>query len=100
MQDPTEWLTYLTGAADAAFVPGAICVGDAVELRPGRGGREIEAYSAITGTRLGSLPPGERSLLESLFQDGRGALPARIAAVIPRPRLAGSGRIHLRVATA
>ncbi len=95
--DP-EMLTYLTGAAELA--PGQLAprVGDAIELRPRRGGAEIEAWSA-SGIRLGRLPPAERAAFEGLLvEDGR-PLRGRITALVPRPRQVGAERIHISVTT-
>jgi len=94
----SDMLTYLTDSADPA--PGQLAprVGDAVELRILRGGRDIEAWSA-TGIRLGRLPPAEREALDDLLQIGTPALRAHISAVVPRPLNHGNGRIHIRVQT-
>ncbi|MDN3568349.1 hypothetical protein QWZ14_28555 [Paeniroseomonas aquatica] len=91
-----EMLTYLTDAS--LPVPGLSepRVGDSVELRLLRGGREVEAWST-TGIRLGRLPPAEREALDGLLQGGALPLQGRISAVVPRPLLLGSGRIHIRV---
>ncbi len=92
-------LTYLTDAADLAPGQAAPRVGDAVELRPRRGGAEIEAWSAA-GIRLGRLPPAERAALDGLLaEDGR-PLRGRITALVPRPHQLGAGRIHISVTTA
>lgn len=93
-----ELLTYLTDAA--APVPGQFGprVGDSVELRMLRGGRDVEAWSSA-GIRLGRLPPAEREALGGLLDGGAPPLQGRISAVVPRPLLLGSGRIHIRVTT-
>lgn len=87
-----EFLTHLIGGAEPR--PGLAMprVGDAVELRPDRRGREVEAWSE-TGQHLGRLPPEERDAL-GLLAPGA-ALRARITALVPRPLLAGAGRIHI-----
>ena len=96
MQIDPDVLTYLTDAAET--VPGQRppSVGDAVELRPLQGGPEIEAWSDA-GQRLGRLPPAERATLAGLVEAPL-PLRGRIAALVPRPRQAGTGRIHIRVA--
>ncbi|TCZ66890.1 hypothetical protein [Roseicella aquatilis] len=96
MQQGYDVLTYLAGepASDVASPR----VGDPVELRVLEGGRGIEAYS-VGGQRLGRLPPSEREVLAGLLPVGRASLPGRIAALVPRPRLHGAGRIHIRVST-
>jgi hypothetical protein len=43
------------------------------------------------------LPPAESAALEDLLNGGTNALRGHIAALIPRPRLMGPGRIHIRV---
>ena len=92
----SDMLTYLTDSADPA--PGQVGprVGDAVELRVLRGGRDIEAWTA-TGIRLGRLPPAEREAFDDLLQHGIPALRAHVSAVVPRPLNQGNGRIHIRV---
>ncbi len=92
-------LTYLTDAADLA--PGQVAprVGDPIELRPRRGGAEIEAWSA-GGQRLGRLPPAERAALDGLLAEGTGPLRGRITALVPRPHRTGAERIHIHVTTA
>ena len=94
----SDMLTYLTDSADSA--PGQLAprVGDAVELRIRRGGRDIEAWSS-TGIRLGRLPPAEREALDEILQGGPPALLAHISAVVPRRLNLGNGRIHIRVHT-
>lgn len=95
MADRAELLTYLTGAAEPG--PGRPPrVGDAVHLRPKLGGPEIEAWSD-SGGRLGRLPPAERSALAGLIDAAPGELRVSISAMVPRPLLAGMGRIHIRV---
>ena len=91
-----DLLFHLTDAAEPP--PGEVPprFGDAVELRPGRGGREIEAWSTA-GRRLGRLAPAERDAVAGLLAGGDQALRGRIEAIVPRPRAAGSGRIHIRV---
>lgn len=93
--DPeTELLTYLTDAAEPKPGQSTPQVGDLIELRATRGGREVEAWSS-SGQRLGRLPPAERDALAEVMADG--PLSGRISALVPRPRLAGAGRIHIRV---
>ncbi len=89
-------LTYLTEASELRPGEGALCVGDPVVLRQGARGGKLEAWS-MTGRRLGSLPPAESEALSGLLADGAGRLRGHIAALIPRPRLVGPGRIHIRV---
>lgn len=96
MPEATELLTYLTGVAEPKPGGRSPRVGDAVHLRPLVGGPEIEAWSE-GGVRLGRLPPAERDALAGLLTATPGALRARIAAMVPRPVLAGMGRIHIRV---
>jgi hypothetical protein len=95
--DP-EMLTYLTDAAEPAPGLPAPRVGDAIELRPRRGGRDVEAWSAA-GIRLGRLPPAECAALDGLFAEGNPPLRGRITALVPRPHLLGAGRIHISVTT-
>ncbi len=99
MDEPNDLLTYLTDQADpppdAAEAPR---VGDPVELRVVRGGRDIEAWCARLGHRLGRLPPEERDAIAPLIgRPGQPPVMARISALVPRPRHAGTGRIHVRV---
>ena len=89
-------LTYLTDAAEPRPEDGALCVGDPVVLRPGRRGRTLEAWSA-SGRRLGALPPAESEALSGLLPSGADGLRGHIAALVPRPRLMGPGRIHIRL---
>jgi hypothetical protein len=89
-------LTYLTDAADPHPEEGALCVGDPVVLRPGRRGGKLEAWSTA-GRRLGSLPPAESEALSGLLAEGVDGLRRHIAALVPRPRLMGQGRIHIRL---
>ncbi len=89
-------LTYLTDASDQRPEDGALCVGDPVVLRQGRRGGKLEAWSA-TGRRLGSLPPAETEALSGLLTEGADGLRGHIAALVPRPRLVGPGRIHIRL---
>ena len=89
-------LTYLTDAVDPRPEEGALCVGDPVVLRQGLRGGKLEAWSP-TGRRLGVLPPAEIEALSGLLADGTGRLRGHIAALVPRPRLTGPGRIHIRV---
>jgi hypothetical protein len=90
-------LTYLTGAAGQSSGEGALCVGDPVVLRQGNGGGKLEAWSA-TGRKLGALPPAESEALSGLLTGGGAeGLRGHIAALVPRPRLVGPGRIHIRV---
>ncbi len=99
MHEPTERLTYLTHAADP--LPGtaeAPQVGDPVVLRPLPGGREIEAWSPRDGgRRLGRLPPEERDALAPMLAPGQPPVTGWIAALVPRPRHAGTGRIHVHL---
>jgi hypothetical protein len=89
-----DLLTYLAGEPG----PDVTCprVGDTVELRVLSGGRAIEAFSAA-GQCLGRLPPAERDAFADLMPEGRLSYPGRISALVPRPRLQGAGRIHIRV---
>jgi hypothetical protein len=93
--DP-ELLTYLTDAAELDPGQAGPRVGDPVELRPRRGGAEIEAWSS-EGRRLGRLPPAERAALDGLLAKGAGSLRGRITALVPRPLRLGFGRIHISV---
>jgi len=93
-----ELLTYLTDAAEPAPGQFGPRVGDPIELRVRRGGREIEVWSA--GIRLGRLPPAERAALDGLLPQGEAALRGHISALVPRPLRIGSGRIHIRVSAA
>ena len=96
MSPDQDLLFHLTDAAEPP--PGELPprFGDAVELRPGRGGVEIEAWS-VAGRRLGRLAPAERDALAGLLTGSDRPLQGRIEAIVPRPRAAGSGRIHIRV---
>lgn len=96
MSGGTAVLTYLTDAADPRPEDGALCVGDPVVLRQTRKGGKLEAWSA-TGRRLGALPPAESEALSSMLANGSDRLRGHIAALVPRPRLTGPGRIHIRV---
>ena len=87
-----DLLTYLTGEPGPDVVSPR--VGDAVELR--RLGGAIGAFSAA-GQCLGRLPPAERDLLADMLPEGRLSCPGHIAALVPRPRQQGAGRIHIRV---
>ena len=89
-------LTYLTEASEPRAGEGALCVGDPVVLRQGARGGKLEAWLS-TGRRLGSLPPAESEALSGLLTDGTDRLRGHIAALIPRPRLLGPSRIHIRV---
>jgi hypothetical protein len=89
-------LTYLTEATDPRPEEGALCVGDPVVLRQGRRGGKLEAWST-TGRRLGALPPAESEALSGMLTGGNDRLRGHIAALVPRPRLTGPGRIHIRV---
>lgn len=89
-------LTYLTDAMDSRPEEGALCVGDPVVLRQGLRGGKLEAWST-TGRRLGALPPAESAALSGMLTDSAGRLRGHIAALVPRPRLTGPGRIHIRV---
>ena len=50
-----------------------------------------------TGRKLGSLPPAESEALSGMLTGGAGRLRGHIAALVPRPRLVGPGRIHILV---
>ncbi|GAA0588653.1 hypothetical protein GCM10009416_28890 [Craurococcus roseus] len=89
-------LTYLTDATESHPGEGALCVGDPVVLRQGRRGGKLEAWSA-NGRRLGALPPAESEALSGLLTGDNDRLRGHIAALVPRPRLTGPGRIHIRV---
>jgi hypothetical protein len=100
MADSTnDLLTYLTDSADLpAGVEEAPRVGDLVELRLLRGGREIEAWSPRGGRRLGRLPAEDRDAIAPLLAPGQPPVTGSIAALVPRPRHAGAtGRIHVRL---
>lgn len=97
MSGDPDVLTYLTDAADPRPGEGALCVGDPVVLRQDARGGRLEAWSAATGRKLGSLPPAESAALSGLLTDGADRLRGHIAALIPRPRLMGTGRIHILV---
>lgn len=89
-----EIVTHLIGTAEPQPGHAAPRVGDPVVLRRAQGGREIEAWSPA-GLLLGRLPPAERDALSPL---PAGVAPrGRITALVPRPLLAGAGRIHIRV---
>ncbi|TDH64014.1 hypothetical protein E2C06_04130 [Dankookia rubra] len=94
MAQGLDFLTYLTGEPG----PGVTSprVGDAVELRMLSGGQAVGAFSAA-GQCLGRLPPAERNAFAELVSKGRLSYPGRISALVPRPRLQGAGRIHIRV---
>jgi hypothetical protein len=96
MPDEAELLTYLTGPADPSPGIRPPRVGDTVHLRPLPGSWDIEAWSD-SGKRLGRLPPAERNALNDLTGANPIALRSRITALVPRPLLAGSSRIHIRV---
>lgn len=96
MSGDPDVLTYLTDAAELRPGDGALCVGDPVVLRQGIRGGKLEAWSA-TGRRLGALPPAESEALSGLLTADMDGLRGHIAALIPRPRLVGPGRIHIRV---
>lgn len=96
MSGEPSMLTYLTDATDPRPGDGALCVGDPVVLRQGCRGGRLEAWSP-TGRRLGALPPAESEALSGLLADGAGGLRGQIAALVPRPRVTGPGRIHIRV---
>lgn len=89
-------LTYLTDATDPRLEEGALCVGDPVVLRQGFRSGKLEAWSA-SGRRLGALPPAESEALSEMMTGGTDRLRGHIAALVPRPRLTGPGRIHIRV---
>jgi hypothetical protein len=57
----------------------------------------IEAWSPRQGHRLGQLPPEERDAIAPLLAPGLPPITGRIAALVPRPRHAGTGRIHVRL---
>ena len=96
MSGDAGMLTYLTDATDFRPGDGALCVGDPVVLRLGVRGSKLEAWLP-TGRKLGSLPPAESAALSGLMAHGTDRLRGHIAALIPRPRLMGPGRIHIRV---
>ena len=96
MSGDPDVLTYLTDAAEPRPGEGALCVGDPVVVRQGLRAGKLEAWSA-TGRRLGSLPPAESEVLSGLLTDGADRLRGHIAALIPRPRSLGPGRIHILV---
>lgn len=96
MQGDPGVLTYLTEAQEPSPGENALCVGDPVVVRQCNRRGRLEAWSA-TGRKLGSLPPAESAALSGLLTDGTGPLRGRIAALVPRPRLTGPGRIHIRV---
>ncbi len=96
MSGDPDVLTYLTDAVEPRPGEGALCVGDPVVVRQGGRGGKLEAWS-VTGRRLGSLPPAESEALSGLLADGADRLRGHIAALVPRPRLMGSGRIHILV---
>jgi len=89
-------LTYLTDAPDPRPEEGALCVGDPVVLRQSRRGRTLEAWSPA-GRRLGALPPAESEALSEMLTEHPHRLRGHIAALVPRPRVTGPGRIHIRV---
>lgn len=97
MSGEADVLTYLTDATEIRPEDGTLCVGDPVVLRQGRRGGKLEAWSAATGRRLGALPPAESEALAGLLTGGTDRLRGHIAALVPRPRLDGPGRIHIRV---
>ena len=90
-------LTYRTDATETRPEDGALCVGDPVVLRQGRRGGKLEAWSAATGRRLGALPPAESEAVSGMLTGATDRLRGHIAALVPRPRLDGPGRIHIRV---
>ena len=94
MPQGLDLITYLTGEPGPEVASPR--VGDPVELRLLQGGQAIEAFSAA-GQRLGRVPPAERDILAGLLPEGRACLPGRIAALVPRLRQQGAGRIHIRV---
>lgn len=91
-----DLLFHLTDSAEPPPGEAPLRSGDPVELRPGRGGAEVEAWSTA-GRRLGRLVPAERDLLAGLLARSGGPLRGRIEAIIPRPWTTGAGRIHIRV---
>jgi hypothetical protein len=98
MQANPDVLTYLAEATETKAGQRPPSVGDTVEFRLLRGGAEIEAWSDA-GLRLGRVPPAERAALAGLLAEAPLPLRGRIAALVPRPRQAGTGRIHIRVAS-
>ena len=96
MSGDQDVLTYLTEAVEPRPGEGALCVGDPVVVRQGRRAGKLEAWSE-NGRKLGSLPPAESEALSGLLPDGEAGLRGRIAALVPRPRLVGPGRIHILV---
>ena len=93
----SELLTYLTEATEPGPGEALPRAGDVVELRPSPAGTGIEAWSPA-GQRLGRLPPAESAALSGLLAKATTPLRGRIAALVPRPRLAGAWRIHIHVA--
>jgi hypothetical protein len=91
-----ELLFHLTDAAEPPPGEAPPRSGDRVELRPGRGGMDVEAWS-MAGRRLGRLPPAERSLLDGLLTGCGWPLQGQIEAILPRPSTTGAGRIHIRI---
>lgn len=94
MQDD-DWLTYLLDGADSGPDRPTPQVGDAVEFRLLRDGREIEAWRP-GGQRLGRLPPAETALLSPRLAVDPAWRHGRITALVPRPSQGGD-RIHVRI---
>ncbi|GGC61162.1 hypothetical protein GCM10011504_44220 [Siccirubricoccus deserti] len=94
----SHWLTYLLDATDPGPGQAPPQVGDALELRLLRNGREIEAWR-LDGQRLGRLPPAETVLLSGRLAEDPAWRQGRITALVPRP-LQGGARIHVRIGTA
>ena len=96
MSPQTGVLTYLTDATEPHPGEGGLCVGDAVELRKGARDKRLEAWLP-TGRRLGALPPAESEAIAELLTGKSDGLRGHIAALVPRPRQTGLGRIHIRL---
>jgi len=90
-----QWLTYLLDATDPGPGRAPPRVGDAVEFRLLRNGREIEAWRP-DGQRLGRLPPDDTALLSGMVAENPAWRQGRITALVPRP-LQGGARIHVRI---
>jgi hypothetical protein len=91
-------LTYLLDATDPGPGLAPPQVGDTVEFRLLRNGREIEAWR-MDGQRLGRLPPAETALLSGRLAEDPAWRHGRITALVPRP-LQGGARIHVRIGAA
>jgi len=94
----SNWLTYLLDATDPGPGKAPPRVGDALEFRLLRDGREIEAWR-MDGQRLGRLPPAETVLLSDRLAEDPAWRHGRITALVPRP-LQGGARIHVRLGAA